>query len=138
MALPASVYTQWYWKVDLHNLMHFLRLRADVGEVDEALADWWQEFQLADEARRALDDLHADGVVLLANARGTRIKLLVHDGFGVWCAARRLNAGHFTWASITSGGPASLGNAATLLLVDELAFVLSLRTLDAKMRSLDG
>jgi thymidylate synthase (FAD) len=27
--LPASVYTQWYWKVDLHNLFHFLRLRAD-------------------------------------------------------------------------------------------------------------
>ncbi len=32
---------------------------------------------------------------LCANARGTRIKLLVHDGFGVWCAARRLNAGRF-------------------------------------------
>src|SRR5439155_19903685 len=31
---------------------------------------------------------------LFANARATRIKLLVHDGFGVWCAARRLNAGH--------------------------------------------
>ena len=30
----------------------FLRLRADVGEVDEALANWWQEFQQADEARR--------------------------------------------------------------------------------------
>ncbi len=29
MALPASIYTQWYWKTDLHNLMHFLRLRAD-------------------------------------------------------------------------------------------------------------
>jgi thymidylate synthase (FAD) len=29
MTLPASVYTQWYWKVDLHNLFHFLRLRAD-------------------------------------------------------------------------------------------------------------
>jgi len=28
---------------------------------------------------------------LFANARGTRVKLLVHDGFGVWCAARRLN-----------------------------------------------
>ena len=27
----------------------------------------------------------------------TRIKLLVHDGFGVWCAARRLNAGRFDW-----------------------------------------
>ena len=27
--LPLNYYTQWYWKVDLHNLMHFLRLRAD-------------------------------------------------------------------------------------------------------------
>lgn len=30
----------------------FLRLRADVGEAEEALAEWWQEFQLADETRR--------------------------------------------------------------------------------------
>ena len=29
MNLPLNVYTQWYWKVDLHNLMHFLSLRAD-------------------------------------------------------------------------------------------------------------
>ncbi|MDP1650187.1 MAG: IS66 family insertion sequence element accessory protein TnpB [Rubrivivax sp.] len=34
---------------------------------------------------------------LFANSRSTRIKLLVHDGFGVWCAARRLNAGSFVW-----------------------------------------
>lgn len=27
--LPVSFYTQWYWKVDLHNLLHFLQLRAD-------------------------------------------------------------------------------------------------------------
>lgn len=27
--LPASVYTQWYWKIDLHNLFHFLSLRCD-------------------------------------------------------------------------------------------------------------
>lgn len=27
--LPVNIYTQWYWKVDLHNLFHFLRLRAD-------------------------------------------------------------------------------------------------------------
>ena len=27
--LPASAYTQWYWKIDLHNLLHFLALRAD-------------------------------------------------------------------------------------------------------------
>ena len=27
--LPLSTYTQWYWKIDLHNLLHFLRLRMD-------------------------------------------------------------------------------------------------------------
>ena len=30
----------------------FMRLRADVGEVDEVLADWWQEFSLASDAER--------------------------------------------------------------------------------------
>jgi poly(A) polymerase len=30
----------------------FVRLRADVGEIDELLADWWQEFSLADDATR--------------------------------------------------------------------------------------
>jgi len=34
---------------------------------------------------------------LFANARASRIKLLMHDGFGVWCAARRLNKGSFEW-----------------------------------------
>jgi len=29
MVLPLSAYTQWYWKIDLHNLMHFIALRAD-------------------------------------------------------------------------------------------------------------
>jgi thymidylate synthase (FAD) len=29
MNLTLNFYTQWYWKTDLHNLMHFLRLRAD-------------------------------------------------------------------------------------------------------------
>lgn len=29
MNLTMNYYTEWYWKVDLHNLMHFLRLRAD-------------------------------------------------------------------------------------------------------------
>ena len=30
IGLPLSTYTQWYWKTDLHNLLHFLALRADV------------------------------------------------------------------------------------------------------------
>ncbi len=27
--LPVSLYTEWYWKIDLHNLLHFLALRLD-------------------------------------------------------------------------------------------------------------
>jgi thymidylate synthase (FAD) len=29
VGLPVSVYTEWYWKIDLHNLLHFLSLRMD-------------------------------------------------------------------------------------------------------------
>lgn len=29
MNLTLNAYTQWYWKIDLHNLLHFLSLRAD-------------------------------------------------------------------------------------------------------------
>ncbi|WP_374510121.1 IS66 family insertion sequence element accessory protein TnpB [Niveibacterium sp.] len=34
---------------------------------------------------------------LFANRRADRIKVLVHDGFGVWLAARRLHQGRFAW-----------------------------------------
>jgi thymidylate synthase (FAD) len=30
MVLPINNYTEWYWKIDLHNLLHFLRLRVDL------------------------------------------------------------------------------------------------------------
>lgn len=33
---------------------------------------------------------------LFANRRANRMKVLVHDGIGVWLAARRLNQGNFT------------------------------------------
>lgn len=36
---------------------------------------------------------------LFANRRATRLKVLVHDGIGVWLAARRLNQGRFIWSS---------------------------------------
>jgi len=29
IVLPVSTYTEWYWKIDLHNLFNFLRLRLD-------------------------------------------------------------------------------------------------------------
>jgi thymidylate synthase (FAD) len=43
--LPVSYYTQWYWKIDLHNLLRFISLRADphaqyeIRVYAEALAD---------------------------------------------------------------------------------------------------
>lgn len=36
---------------------------------------------------------------LFANRRANRLKVLVHDGIGVWLAARRLNQGRFVWSS---------------------------------------
>lgn len=37
------------------------------------------------------------------------MKVLVHDGFGVWLAARRLNQGKFHWPGIPHGGEVELG-----------------------------
>lgn len=43
--LPLSMYTEWYWQIDLHNLFHFLRLRLDahaqyeIRAYAEAMAD---------------------------------------------------------------------------------------------------
>lgn len=36
---------------------------------------------------------------LFANRRGTRMKVLIHDGQGIWLACRRLNQGRFRWAN---------------------------------------
>jgi transposase len=35
---------------------------------------------------------------LFANRRANRIKVLVHDGLGIWLAARRLHRGRFAWS----------------------------------------
>jgi transposase len=49
---------------------------------------------------------------VFANVRATRVKLLVHDGFGVWCASRRLNAGRFVWpTALDANRPMSLTQA---------------------------
>ena len=36
---------------------------------------------------------------LFANRRANRMTVLVHDGIGVWLAARRLNIGKFAWSN---------------------------------------
>jgi len=68
MNLPANIYTQWYWKVDLHNLFHFLRLRADAHAQYEirvyaeaictVVADW------VPLAYAAFDDYRMGGAAL--------------------------------------------------------------------------
>ncbi len=40
---------------------------------------------------------------LFANKRGNRMKVLVHDGLGIWLCARRLHQGKFRWAGIWRG-----------------------------------
>ena len=75
MNLPANIYTQWYWKVDLHNLFHFLRLRADAHAQYEirAYADTmcdivrdWVPF-----AYSAFEDYRLGGVQL--SAKGVEV-----------------------------------------------------------------
>ena len=72
MNLPANVYTQWYWKVDLHNLFHFLRLRADAhaqyeirayaDAICRIVADW------VPAAYAAFEDYRMGGATLSARA----------------------------------------------------------------------
>ncbi|MDO6728710.1 FAD-dependent thymidylate synthase [Marinovum sp. 2_MG-2023] len=72
MNLPANIYTQWYWKVDLHNLLHFLRLRADAhaqyeirvyaDAVCKMVADW------VPFAFKAFEDYRMGGATLSSSA----------------------------------------------------------------------
>lgn len=72
MNLPANIYTQWYWKVDLHNLFHFLRLRADAhaqyeirvyaDAIARVVADW------VPVAFGAFEDYRMGGATLSAKA----------------------------------------------------------------------
>jgi len=46
---------------------------------------------------RVFGAAHPHHAYLFANRRTNRMKVLVHDGIGVWLAARRLNSGKFVW-----------------------------------------
>jgi transposase len=56
---------------------------------------------------------------LFANRRANRMKVLVHDGIGVWLGARRLNRGKFVW-------PRETGSTLTLSRAQLDALVLGL------------
>jgi transposase len=44
-------------------------------------------------------EARAHHAYLLANRRANRMKVLVHDGIGIWLCARHLYQGSFTWAA---------------------------------------
>jgi len=85
--LPVSLYTEWYWKIDLHNLLHFLRLRLDphaqyeIRVFAEAMAEVVKE--QVPLAWKAFDDYALQSVkfsrleleVLKKALRGERVNL---------------------------------------------------------------
>ena len=83
MNLPANVYTQWYWKVDLHNLFHFLRLRADThaqfeirvyaDAICEMVRDW------VPAAYGAFEDYRLGGATLSAKSLDCVRRLLAGE-----------------------------------------------------------
>ncbi|WP_342651182.1 IS66 family insertion sequence element accessory protein TnpB [Pseudomonas sp. REB1044] len=54
---------------------------------------------------------------LFANRRANRMKVLVHDGVGVWLAARRLNQGKFQWPVIRHGAQVELDSEQVQALI---------------------
>ena len=60
---------------------------------------------------------HPHCVYLFANKRANRIKLLMHDGLGIWLATRRLHAGGFWLATATQGSHLSLSHEQLRALV---------------------
>lgn len=47
---------------------------------------------------------------LFASRRASRMKVLIHDGFGLWLCARRLHRGSFVWATSASGATLALSD----------------------------
>ncbi|TVR83382.1 MAG: FAD-dependent thymidylate synthase [Rhodospirillales bacterium] len=83
MNLTLATYTQWYWKIDLHNLMHFLSLRADphaqyeIRAYAEAMMDTLQRWLPVTFA--AFQEHRLGGVHLSAKALAVVRRLLAGE-----------------------------------------------------------
>jgi thymidylate synthase (FAD) len=92
--LPLATFTEAYWKIDLHNLLHFLHLRMDVhaqqeirayaGAIGEQIvAKWvpmaWEAF--VDYRRRATRLSHAEAAIIAAIASGN-VQAAIHRAEG--------------------------------------------------------
>jgi thymidylate synthase (FAD) len=84
MVLPTNIYTQWFWKMDLHNLMHFLKLRLhphaqyEIRVFGEAIADMVKEH--CPVAWEAFEDYALNAENMSAQEMGI-VKELARDGF---------------------------------------------------------
>jgi thymidylate synthase (FAD) len=108
--LPLSTYTEAYWKIDLHNLFHFLRLRMDdhaqleireyaTAIANEIVAEWcpvaWEAFCDYERAAVSLSGLEAKVAKLLASGSVdeaivalTEAGLLERSDNGLWRRSR--------------------------------------------------
>lgn len=81
--LPINIYTQWYWKIDLHNLFHFMALRMDghaqyeirtyADAISEIVSKW------VPEAYGAFEEYVLNGTHLSKTAIDTISKLLAGE-----------------------------------------------------------
>jgi thymidylate synthase (FAD) len=96
--LPLSTYTQWYWKIDLHNLLHFLTLRVDahaqweIRQYGEVMAGMLQ--RVAPLSYEAWLDYNVLGTHVSAGEREVLRHFLQAegDGIGVRAGAEALSA----------------------------------------------
>ncbi len=83
MILPVNYYTQWYWKIDLHNLLHFLALRADshaqyeIREYANAMLDMVKAW--VPVTYQAFMDYRADAALLSSGALSVIKRMLAGE-----------------------------------------------------------
>jgi len=82
--LPLSTYTYWYWKIDLKNLLHFLRLRLDphaqweIRQYAKVIASVVQEWLPI--TYEAFDDYMMNGVNFSRQEQALLLELMQHGG----------------------------------------------------------
>lgn len=88
MDLPANIYTQWYWKTNLHNLFNFLRLRADPHAQYEIRVYADKMLELVREwvpmATKAFEDYRLNAVTFSAGEM-EHIRLHMANATGLTC-----------------------------------------------------
>ena len=78
--LPLSNYTEWYWKIDLHNLFHFLRLRMDahaqyeIRVYGEAINEIIKT--IVPIANEAFEDYNLNGMYLSSQEKSALLNLI--------------------------------------------------------------